>query len=295
MIATQSEIVEPPVGSVPSVVRLTRRVTFSSGHRYWLTDLTPEENRAVFGRWASPYNHGHNYALEVTIAGTVDPVNGMVVNIKRVDDVLKERILAEFDQKSINDEVEHFRNRAPSIENLLTYFASALPEPIRALPGSPSVEGIRLFETATLYGEWNADPRKPMLTLTRTYEFAASHRLHSEALSAEENVALYGKCNNRAGHGHNYVLEVTVAGDVDPTTGMMVDLGRLDAVVNDRVVERYDHRNLDVDLPEFAGRVTTSEVVVQEIWRALDGHLPARLERVRLYETARNLFEVSRS
>lgn len=295
MIVTQPETAEAPTGEAPSVVRLTRKVTFSSGHRYWLPDRTAEENRALFGPWASPFNHGHNYVLSVTIAGTVDPINGMVVNIKRVDDVLKERILSEFDQRSINDEVQHFRDRAPSLENLLLYFASVLPGPIGELFGSPSVEAIRLEETPTLYGEWNADPRKPMLTLTRTYEFAASHRLHSDALSDEENVALYGKCNNRAGHGHNYVLEVTVAGEVDPTTGMMVDLGDLDAAVNDRVVERYDHKNLDVDLPEFAGRVTTSEVVVQEIWRTLDGHLPTRLERVRLYETARNLFEVSRS
>lgn len=295
MPTTETQIHMSASGVVPSVVRLTRRVTFSSGHRYWLADRTPDENRTLFGPWASPYNHGHNYVLEVTIGGEVDPTNGMVVNIKRVDDVLKRRILAEFDQKSINDEVEYFRNRPPSVENLLAYFADVLSAPISELPGRPAVAAIRLFETEPFYGEWIAANEKPMLTLTRTYEFAASHRLHSAALSPEENVALYGKCNNPAGHGHNYVLEVTVSGDVDPTTGMMVDLGQLDAAVSGRVVERYDHRNLDVDLPEFAGRVTTSEVVAQEIWRALDGNLPARLERVRLYETARNLFEVSRS
>ena len=96
-----------------SAVRMTRRVTFSSGHRYWLTHLTPEENHAVFGPWASPYNHGHNYVLDVTVEGSVDANTGMVVNIKRIDDVLRERIVKKFDQKSINDEVAHFRERAP--------------------------------------------------------------------------------------------------------------------------------------------------------------------------------------
>jgi 6-pyruvoyltetrahydropterin/6-carboxytetrahydropterin synthase len=112
-------------------------------------------------------------------------------------------------------------------------------------------------------------------------------------LTDAENVELFGKCNNPAGHGHNYVLEVTVQGDPDARTGMMVDLEELDAQVNELVVDRYDHKNLNVDLPEFDGRPTTSEAVVAQIFDVLRDRLPARLVRVRLQETARNIFEVT--
>lgn len=271
-------------------VKMTRRVTFSSGHRYWDLDASAEENRERYGRWASPYNHGHNYVLDVTVAGPVDPAHGMVVNIKRIDDVVRAEIVEPFDGRSLNDEVPHFRNLAPSLENLLMYIRDVLSA--LELPGPVRLTHLRLEEMPTLFAELDLTKTAMNLSLTRTYEFAASHRLHSEALSQEENLRLFGKCNNPAGHGHNYVLEVTVAGEPDPATGMLASLEEIDAAVNVRVVDRYDHRNLNVDLPEFAGKNTTSEVVAQEIFRALDGHLPAKLARVRLYETARNVFEV---
>lgn len=132
------------------------------------------------------------------------------------------------------------------------------------------------------------------MTFTRAYEFAASHRLHNPNLPETKNIELYGKCNNPAGHGHNYVVEVSVEGEVDHKTGMMVDLMALDEAIRDLVAEKYDHKNLDVDLPEFAGKVTTSEVIVEEIWKALDGKLPAKLAKVKLFETPRSSFEVSR-
>jgi 6-pyruvoyltetrahydropterin/6-carboxytetrahydropterin synthase len=258
-------------------------------------DWSDERNREVFGRWASPYNHGHNYILDVTASGPVDPVNGMVVNIKRIDDVLKREVIQVFDQRSINDEVSAFRNQSSTLENLLRYFAETLTAAFAAeWPGQPiSLTHLRLEEMPTLWAE--LDLEHDMMTLTRTYEFAAAHRLQADALPASENLALYGKCNNPAGHGHNYVLEVTVTGKPDPTTGMMVDLGALDSTVHTEVVDRYDHKHLNLDLPEFVGRVTTSEVVAQEIWDRLDGKVPAQLYRVRLWETARNAFEVTRS
>jgi 6-pyruvoyltetrahydropterin/6-carboxytetrahydropterin synthase len=271
-----------------SLVTLERRVVFSSGHRYWRTDKTPEENRFLFGDWASPFNHGHNYVLWVSAEGEVDPVNGMVVNIKWIDDVLKEKIVKVFDQKSINDEVPGFDLRPPSVENLLLWIADQLHD----LPGEARLASLKLEEHPLLYGEWRAENN--MLTLTRVYEFAASHRLHTDQLSGPENVRLYGKCNHVHGHGHNYVLEVTITGEPDPETGMMADLGELDRAVEALVVDRYDHRNLDVDVPELSGKVTTSEVVAQEIFRQLDGRVPAELHRVRLFETARNAFEVTR-
>ena len=132
-----------------------------------------------------------------------------------------------------------------------------------------------------------------MTSITRTYEFAASHRLHVPSLSPEENVRLFGKCNHPHGHGHNYVLEVTVSAPTDPVTGMSVSLDELDAVVDREIVDRYDHRNLDLDVEELQGGPTTSEIVVQAIFDRLAPAVPGKLVRVRLFETARNVFEVT--
>ncbi|MBX3118714.1 MAG: 6-carboxytetrahydropterin synthase [Fimbriimonadaceae bacterium] len=271
-------------------VKLCRKVVFSSGHRYWFNHLSEEENRKLFGKWASPYNHGHNYTLFVSVEGKVQHETGMVVNIKRIDDVLKERVVRQFDQKSINDEIPHFAKISSSLENLLLYFRELLSE----MPDGARLTGLKLVELPTLWAELNKEKEGWKMTLTRTYEFAASHRLHVPQMSEAENIELFGKCNNAAGHGHNYILEVSVSGEPDPKTGMMVDLGALDSTVNDLVVDRYDHRNLSEDLKEFRGKVATSEVVVQQIWESLDGQVPGTLERVRLLETARNIFEVTR-
>jgi 6-pyruvoyltetrahydropterin/6-carboxytetrahydropterin synthase len=272
---------------LPRTVRLIRRVAFSAGHRYWRSARSEEENRRLFGRWASPYNHGHNYVLEAEIEGPVDEQTGMVVNIKDLDAILQSRVVAVLDQKSLNDEVEWFADRIPSLENLLLFLEEAIGEP----PSGSRLRRLRLDEMPTLWAELTQNGTRTM-TLTRTYEFAASHRLHHAGLPEERNQELYGKCSNPAGHGHNYILEVTVEGDPDPETGMLVDLEALDRAVEERIVNRYDHRNLSVDLPEFHGKVATSEVVAQQIWKDLEGALPAKLARIRLHETARNAFEV---
>ena len=125
----------------------------------------------------------------------------------------------------------------------------------------------------------------------RRYTISASHRLHTDALSAEENRATYGKCNNPHGHGHNYVVEVLVAGAVDPETGMVINLVALDEVVRERVIERFDHANLNLD-PLFANRVPTTENLSRVVFALLKDALPAgKLERVRVEETENNFFE----
>ena len=131
------------------------------------------------------------------------------------------------------------------------------------------------------------------MKLTSRYRFSASHRLDTAALSPEENRKLYGKCNNPHGHGHDYVLEITVDGSVD-RDGQVVNREALDAVVRERVLARLDHRNLNADSPELAGSVTTTENLATLVRGALlDGWtLPARLARVRISETARNTFEL---
>jgi 6-pyruvoyltetrahydropterin/6-carboxytetrahydropterin synthase len=131
----------------------------------------------------------------------------------------------------------------------------------------------------------------PKISLTRRYRFAASHRLHCPALSAEENRRLYEKCNNPYGHGHNYALEVTMTGPVDPQTGMIANLGELDPFVEREVIEPFDQRYLNEEVPEFLDNVPTTENLCREVYRRLKTFPAARLERVRIEETSKNSFE----
>ena len=125
----------------------------------------------------------------------------------------------------------------------------------------------------------------------RRYLLSASHRLHSDALTAEQNRATYGKCNNPHGHGHNYIVEVLVGGQVDPETGMVLNLAALDSVVQERVMDRFDHTNLNLD-PLFVNRVPTTENLSKAIFELLDGGFaPATLAQVRVEETENNFFE----
>jgi 6-pyruvoyltetrahydropterin/6-carboxytetrahydropterin synthase len=125
-----------------------------------------------------------------------------------------------------------------------------------------------------------------MVYLTRKAEFAASHYYHSPELSAEENARLFGKCNNPNGHGHNYTLEVTVKGPVDQKSGFVVDLKQLKDIMNREVLEAFDHRFLNKEVPEFLTRIPTTEIIAIAIWQRLAPKLnSARLHRVRVYET----------
>ena len=127
----------------------------------------------------------------------------------------------------------------------------------------------------------------------RRYTLSASHRLHSDALSPAQNQAAYGKCNNPHGHGHNYVVEVLVAGPVSPETGMVLNLAALDEVVHSRVMDRFDHTNLNLD-PLFVNRVPTTENLCRAVFELLDGTVePAKLVQVRVEETENNFFEYS--
>lgn len=131
----------------------------------------------------------------------------------------------------------------------------------------------------------------PKAYLGRRYHFSASHRLHSDAYSEEENQAVYGKCNNPHGHGHNYVVEVLVSGKVDPATGRVCDLAELDAFARKEVVERFDHMNLNT-LESFSAAVPTSENLCIALHRIFEqGYKGARLEKVRVLETGNNAFE----
>jgi len=131
---------------------------------------------------------------------------------------------------------------------------------------------------------------KPKAYLSRRYRLSASHRLHSEAYSEERNWEVYGKCNNPHGHGHNYVIEVTLGGPVDAVTGMVCDLGTLDEFARTNVVERFDHMNLNT-LEAFREAVPSTENFTIEVWRIFERFEGATVWRVRIEETGNNSFE----
>jgi len=125
-----------------------------------------------------------------------------------------------------------------------------------------------------------------MIYVTRRAEFSASHFYHNPDLSPEENQRIFGKCANPHGHGHNYAVEVTVAGDIDPTTGMVMDLKDLKKLLESEVLELMDHKFLNKEVPAFSSRIPTTENIAIEIWKMIEPKLRlGKLHRIKLYET----------
>src|SRR5260221_599214 len=130
-----------------------------------------------------------------------------------------------------------------------------------------------------------------MVYLTRKIEFAASHVYHNPTLSPSENKRIFGKCNNPFGHGHNYTVEVRFSGPIDRATGMISNLADLDKFVNEHVIEPFDHRSLNEEVPAFQNAVPTTEILCVEIFQRLKSFPHAKLEAVRVQETTNNSFE----
>lgn len=133
----------------------------------------------------------------------------------------------------------------------------------------------------------------PTVIVTRRVHFNAAHRLHNPALSDDENRRLFGPCNNPNYHGHNYELDISVEGAIDPTTGFVADLSVVKRIAEEHVLRHLDHKNLNLDVPAFAELNPTSENIVVVIWRMLEGRLPGKLVRLVLWETPRNRVEYS--
>ena len=130
------------------------------------------------------------------------------------------------------------------------------------------------------------------VTVTRRMHFNAAHRVHNPRLPDEENRSLFGKCNNPNWHGHNYTLEVSVAGAIDERTGYVLDLARLKGIVQREIIDQADHRNMNIDVPFMQGIIPTSENIVVACWRLLEPLVaPARLAKLRLWETENNYVE----
>lgn len=133
-----------------------------------------------------------------------------------------------------------------------------------------------------------------MIYITRKFHFSASHRMYKPELSDEENFKLYGMCSNPSGHGHNYILKVTVAGEADPALGYVMDLKELKKLVDDAVIEKIDHKNFNIDVDFMKGVIPTSENIVMKIWEQLENKINnnhRKLYSLKLFETENNSVE----
>lgn len=267
------------------MVHATRRFEFSAAHRYWRAEWSQAENERVFGKCISPFGHGHNYTLDVTIQGDPDPVTGMIMNMVDLKALVNE-VLEEFDHKHLNEDTPYFKTQIPTTENIVRVLWRLIAP---QLPGGAALARLRLYEMHDLWAEYDGADEAGF---SRSYIFSAAHRLHAAQLSEAENQALYGKCNNPNGHGHNYTLEVSVGGPVDADTGMVIDMVELDRTVR-AVLDPLDHKHLDREVAGFAEQTSTAEHIVVYLWDELFARLEGRLRHIKLWETNNNVFEYS--
>ncbi|MCY9669897.1 6-carboxytetrahydropterin synthase [Paenibacillus alginolyticus] len=262
---------------------LSRRVDFSATHVYNVPEWSGEENKRVFGRCNNFNGHGHDYKLEVMVKGEINWKSGIVVNTNDIKHIVTDFVKRELDGKFLDREHPHFVNNIPTTENLVKYIWSELDGKFEGC----ELHRIRLYENHYLSAEKGSDD---MPLLTRKYHFCAAHRLHSNQLSDEENRELFGKCNNPHGHGHNYYVDVTVKGEPDPVTGMIMNLADLDEIVDRVVMDKFDHKHLNHDTEEFVDLNPTSEVLAYVVYNMLAPYIP-NLHKIGVWETEKNYFE----
>ncbi len=264
---------------------INRRAQFSASHRYWLPELSEAENQAQFGLCAQPYGHGHNYVLYISLYGDIDDY-GMVLNLSDVKHVIKKEVTGQLDYSFLNDVWSEFRSTLPTTENIARVIWH------RLAPHLPLVR-IQLFEHPELFATYTGKDMEATLTIGT--HFSAAHRLALDSLTLEQNSEIYGKCARVNGHGHNYHLEVTVTGEIDDRTGMIVDLVKLHQLVEEYAVEPLDHTFLNKDIPHFATVVPTAENIAVYIGHLLEQPiraLGAQLHHLKLVESPNNSCEL---
>lgn len=264
---------------------LSRKTFFSATRRLQVDGWNEDQNRAAFRKACQL--HGHDYIVEVFYAGNVSDDDGMIINIMDVKALLA-TMTAHFDGHYLND-LSDFEGRLPTLENLVNSLWSYLPGAL----GNGQLDRLRLEESRRL----NIIKTNNTMHLTRSYDFCAAHRLHAPHLPASENEQRYGKCGNPAGHGHNYKLDVTLEGEPNPQTGQLVALPELDQLVEETIIDRFDHKHLNEDCAEFKDLIPTSENFAKVIFDLLNPLLDSphsHLAKVGLHETYKNYFEVER-
>jgi len=244
-------------------VLLTKRIEFAAAHRYIKAEWDEAKNRAVFGPCYNPPAHGHNYMVEVTVSGEVDPKTGMVVNLFDLKRVLL-NVLEEFDHKNLNLDMPYFEGRIPTSENL----ACVLWAKLDTQKSIGTLHAIRLYEDEDLYADVTAAAGLDVASVTRRYSFTAVQD---------------GKL------GPEWDCFVTVHGAIDPVTGMVADIGALNRVFQEKVVQTFAHQDLR---QAFGTQSVAGEQLVEHIWKQLTSSFSSgRLSNVRLVQSRDLSFE----
>jgi 6-pyruvoyltetrahydropterin/6-carboxytetrahydropterin synthase len=241
---------------MPSVL-LTKRIEFAAAHRYHKPEWDEAKNRAVFGLCYNPPAHGHNYMVEVTVLGEVDPKTGMVVNLFDLKRILL-NVLEEFDHKNLNLDMPYFKDRIPTSENL----ARVLWAKLDTQKDIGTLHAIRLYEDEDLYAEVTAAAGLDVASVTRRYSFTA-------LLDSNQ--------------GCEWDCFVTVHGMIDPVTGMVTDIGALDRLVQDKVVRVFDRQDLRLI---FDAESVTGGQLAERIWTSLvSGLSSGRMANVHIVQS----------
>ncbi|GJL51123.1 MAG: 6-pyruvoyltetrahydropterin synthase [Nitrospirales bacterium] len=238
-----------------SKATLTKRTEFCSSHRYHNPNWDDAKNKAVFGPCNNQNSHGHNYLLEVTLCGPIDPVNGMIINLYDLKIYLWD-VLKEFDHKNLNLDTPYFTERIPTTENL----AVTLWECLKQHPHMPPVDRIRLHEDHTLFADVTAEllngpGQSSHADITRRYKLSAAKHLPNGQTT-----------------GHNYTVDVTVTGPIASDTGQVVNLGLLDQIVNEKILTRFNGKNISKD-EAFQETSPCESHLAQVMWHALNNEI----------------------
>ncbi len=221
--------------------------------------------------------------LQACIGGPVDRQTGYLCNISLIDRLLRHRAIPHL-QQAWSQAAGRSLPAAGALAGLWRLLVDRFPEPIR-------LESLDLGLSPYLgFAAFRGD--LPMIVMTESFEFAAAHRLYCAELGAEENQRVFGKCANPNGHGHNYVVEVSVGGLPDGRTGTIVEHARFQQTVKEQVIDRFDHKHLNEDCPEFAELNPSVENITRVIWGLLANRFaPAQLRSVRVWETPKTCAE----
>lgn len=258
------------------MVELSRTIRFCLSQGGVLAGDAPPDN--PFAAWPPMRGLGAYYELVVTCQGETDPLTGFFMNIKEIDRAARAHALPLISLAARAD-------RPWPLGELLLRTLRVLDA---ALHGTVTRVELKLTPTYRIGMDRNDIAHA---TISQRFEFSAAHRLHSDRLTAEQNLETFGKCNNPAGHGHNYGLEVTVRCPLS-AEGEVVSVESLDALVDQAVVRRLDHKNLDVDVPQFKGVNTTVENISRVVYGMLEAAMkgkPYSLECVRVWETGKTV------
>jgi 6-pyruvoyltetrahydropterin/6-carboxytetrahydropterin synthase len=264
------------------VFRLTREVRFAVNDAPDDQLASPPSNS--FGGYPALTGAGRYFAIQVTLAGELEARTSYLLNIKQVDEAVRRQIVP-----FVTDLIRS--NRFGGGAGAAAGAFELLRDAFRPV----AVDRLKVYLTPLLAYEIRRS-ELPMVRLSQRFEFSASHRLHNPQFSDDENRRKFGKCNNPHGHGHNYEVQVTLAGEPDSSSGVLIDVPAMERIVSSTVIDRFDHKNLNVETEEFRDLIPSVENIAMVIFRLLKPPFEqyrARLASVTVWETPKTWCEYS--